>query len=160
MNKKIVTAILGVMVILAGIATYFFINSKSNQPIIPAPQNTQQSLTPSEKYKNEKYEFELTFPSTWRGFKTSDRTVDLMNNKTNGFETNMAIDVIFDDKPLFVLVIVPKEKWDQYNHLVEKYIGEDNQNVYSYYINWEPEPDVIDRLNEIEAIGKTFKSTK
>lgn len=113
-----------------------------------------------EEYKNEKYGFELSFPITWKGFKTSDRTVDRLNYKTKGVETNKAIDVIYEDKPLFVIVIAPRDKWNDYNHLAEEYLGENDKYAFSYYINWEAEPDVIDRLNEVEAIGKTFKAMK
>ena len=126
--------------------------------------NNQSQIQPTApngvEYKNEKFEFELSFPATWKGFTTSDRTVDLLNNKTRGFETNKAIDVIYEDKPLFVIVIVLKDKWKDYDHLVDKYLGENDKYAFSYYINWEPEPDVVDRLNEIEAIGKTFKAMK
>ena len=189
MNQKAVIAILGVVVvILLGTTVYFATISNVSQPVAPGPkvaqqpaptttkqQSVVQPTTPTtqpvpaiadwKNYKNDKYGFELTFPSTWQGYKAINRTLDWGANGTSdsidfGFTAQGSSDIAL----IFNVSMHSKTQWKKIKSEqgpTPTYLGENSLYVFAY----SPAQDVAtdferSRMTEIESIIKTFKITK
>ncbi|MGB2762584.1 MAG: hypothetical protein WBC21_03565 [Minisyncoccales bacterium] len=83
-----------------------------------------------ETYRNEWYGFELTFPERWKGYEVKE--------EREGIEFSLQHSKDKEYRPVFGIMIFPKEIWEQSQSKessnVGTYIAEKGNNVFSYYL--------------------------
>lgn len=113
----------------------------------------------STNYKNTQYKFELSFPETWKDFKTADRVLDFgINGKSN------SIDFGFKQQDsVFNISVHSQEQWDK----IQKedgpkpvYLGKNKEYIFGISgAQYSADDFILQRIKEITEISKTFKAT-
>jgi len=178
MNQKtIITILVVVVVVLLGTTVYFAtINSQpivstqkavqqqtsTTQSVINQPVKTDTKATSDWKiYKNDKYGFELTFPDTWRGYTTANRTLDWGNLGTSD---SIDFGLPTQKDGLFNISIHSKQQWkDIQNEDGPKpeFLGENGNYVFAWArAQYATDNNIEKRMEEVKSIIKTFNLTK
>jgi len=135
------------------------------QPINTTPQPVANQNTNQPQgipYNDSMYGFSLTFPQTWKGFTTKNRTLDW-----GSFGTSDSIDFSLpDQEALFNISVHTKSQWQKIDAKSLEmphptYLGENDKYVFGYdQAQYAANDTMITRMNEIKDIVKTFKIVK
>jgi type II secretory pathway pseudopilin PulG len=125
-------------------------------------QNVDQQVNRPQEivYSNSQYGFSLTFPQTWKGYTTKNRTLNW-----GSFGTSDSVDFGFSvQDSLFNVGIYTKSQWQQIKSgegPTPSYLGENSQYIFGYATGQDAANSTIGaRMREIQDIVKTFEVIK
>lgn len=110
-------------------------------------------------YKNEVYGFEMTFPETWKGYSTTDRTLDWGTlGKSDSIDFGLP-----GEEALLNVSFNAKDQWEKIKTEggpIPSVLGESDKFVFAYSTAQSVSNGTMaERLNEVPEIIKTFKLT-
>ncbi len=153
MKKTILfTLIIGVGLVLAGCVKLNQTNQNSNLNNNQTPAAEQPKVL---TYQNDKYGFSLELPIAWQGFTTKE-------SKTGFTDTVKDVDTtefLFNGNSIFAIHAFTKAQWAASNDALPglSILGENASYVFVSEVSNGPDESVLDRLQEVSAILKTFK---